>query len=467
MQVLNTLGRIRQDFEPISDGKVFVYVCGATVQSNPHVGHGRSAVAFDVIRRYLTYAGYDVTYVRNITDIDDKIIAAAADQDLTVEEVAARAAERFQETHDALGVLRPDIEPKATEHIPEIVAMIENLIAKGHAYAAEGDVYFIVRSFDDYGQLANRDVDELLSGARIATGDIKRDPLDFALWKAAKPGEPSWDSPWGAGRPGWHIECSAMAQRYLGETFDIHGGGTDLVFPHHENERAQSQAANGVTFAKYWLHNGMLTLSGQKMAKSTGHLVALDELISDYPPLAVRLFYLRAQYRSNLEFSIDLIEDAAAAYERLMSFRRRNAAVLGEPDVDTMDKFHAAMDDDFNTPEALGVLFDAVREANRLADAGSDASRLAGAAEVMIDVLGLLPMDEGTDDLVDPLNELLAAIGEPRRSDAGEAMDVILSARTNARQNADWSTADKIRDALSGLGIVVEDGTDGVSWHRK
>ncbi len=264
MEILNTLGRVRSSFSPVQSGAVGMYVCGPTVQANPHVGHGRSAVAFDVIRRYLTYQGYDVTYVRNITDIDDKIIAAAAEQAVSITEVADLAAERFQATQDALGVLRPDVEPKATKHIPEIVDMIERLIDGEHAYESAGDVYFSVRSFERYARLSNRNIDDLLAGARIATGDVKRDPLDFALWKAAKPGEPSWPSPWGDGRPGWHIECSAMARKYLGDTVDIHGGGTDLIFPHHENEIAQSEAVTGQPFASFWLHNGMVTLSGEK-----------------------------------------------------------------------------------------------------------------------------------------------------------------------------------------------------------
>jgi cysteinyl-tRNA synthetase len=468
MEILNTLGRVRIPFVPAHDGSVGIYVCGPTVQANPHVGHGRSAVAFDVIRRYLMYRGYAVTYVRNITDIDDKIIAAANEQGVSIEDVAARAAERFEATQDALGVLRPDVEPRATDHIAEIVDMIVDLIVKDHAYVAGGDVYFAVRSFADYARLSNRNLDEMLAGARIATGDIKRDPLDFALWKAAKPGEPQWPSPWGSGRPGWHIECSAMARRYLGDTLDIHGGGTDLIFPHHENEIAQSEAVTGRPFVNVWLHNGMVTLSGEKMSKSTGHFVDLASLLADHPPLAIRLFYLRAHYRSNVEFSPDLVADAASSFERLQSFRRRHAELEGAaPDRDIVEAFERAMDDDFNTPVALGVLFDAVREGNRLSDEGGDAAGVAAAVELILEVLGLIPEAAGLAGLATCLEHLAAELGLAPGEGAEETLERVINHRTEARSNQDWSTSDKIRDGLASIGIVIEDGANGVAWHRK
>ena len=468
MEIVNTFGRTRAPFVPLVEREIGIYVCGPTVQANPHVGHGRSAVAFDVIRRYLVYRGFNVTYVRNITDIDDKIIAAANEQGLTIDTVAERAAERFEVTQDALGVLRPDVEPKATDHIGEIVEMISDLIGKEHAYEASGDVYFSVRSFPAYAKLSNRNIDEMLSGARIATGDIKRDPLDFALWKAAKPGEPSWPSPWGEGRPGWHIECSAMARKYLGDTLDIHGGGTDLIFPHHENEIAQSEAVTGQAFARYWLHNGMVNLAGEKMSKSTGHFVDLVGLLSDNPPLAIRLFYLRAHYRSNVEFSADLIADSVASFERLMAFRRRHAGPEDTAaDSGVVDAFEAAMDDDFNTPVALGVLFDAVRDGNRVADEGGDAGALAAAVELIMGVLGLIPDADGLADLASGIDELAAKLGLEPEGDAEATLLAVIERRAKARTERDWPTSDTIRDGLTEIGIVIEDGADGVAWHRK
>lgn len=468
MDVVNTLGRISAPLVPLVDGEIGMYVCGPTVQANPHVGHGRSAVAFDVIRRYLVYRGFKVTYVRNITDIDDKIIAAANEQGLTIGTVAERAAECFEATQDALGVLRPDVEPKATDHIAEIIEMIGDLIDKEHAYEAGGDVYFSVRSFPAYAKLSNRNLDEMLSGARIATGDIKRDPLDFALWKGAKPGEPAWPSPWGEGRPGWHIECSAMARKYLGDTLDIHGGGTDLIFPHHENEIAQSEAVTGQAFVRYWLHNGMVNLSGEKMSKSTGHFVDLVGLLSENPPLAIRLFYLRAHYRSNVEFSAELIADSVASFERLLAFRRRHTDLEGvAADRDVVRAFEAAMDDDFNTPGAMGVLFDAVRDGNRVADGGEDAGALAAAVELVMGVLGLIPDEGGLTDLATRIDRLALQLGLELQGDPETTLLAVIERRAKARTERDWATSDTIRDGLTEIGIVIEDGADGVAWHRK
>ena len=323
MRVFNTLGRSYEEFVPRTEGEVSIYVCGPTVQSEPHVGHGRSAVAFDVIRRYLDWRGFRTLYVRNITDIEDKIIVAAAEAGVPVAELAEANAKRFQDAYLALGALVPDIEPKATEHIPEMIELISALIDRGLAYPSQGDVYFSVRTLESYGRLSGRDLDELLAGARVEPSELKEDPLDFALWKAAKPGEPAWDSPWGPGRPGWHIECSAMAARYLGDGFDIHGGGTDLIFPHHENEIAQSEGASGNPFARYWLHNGMVNLGGEKMAKSTGLVVDLGSLLDQVDPAALRLLFLRSHYRSQLEYTADLLDDATASLDRLRRFEER------------------------------------------------------------------------------------------------------------------------------------------------
>jgi len=346
MHVYNTLGRALQDFEPRTPGEVSMYVCGPTVQSAPHVGHGRQAVAFDVIRRYLSWRGHRVRFVTNVTDVEDKIINAAADAGITVEEVARRATAQFLDAYARLRVLPANDLVYATAEIPSMVALIATLVERGHAYAAGGDVYFAVRSLPAYGKLSGRNVDDMRSGARIEPGELKRDPLDFALWKASKPGEPTWDSPWGPGRPGWHIECSAMAVARLGFGFDIHGGGLDLIFPHHENEIAQSEAAEGSEpFARYWLHNGMLTLRGEKMSKSEGNVVGLLDVLDRYRPEAVRLYYLRAHYRQPLEFGDDLLADAEASLGRLWAFRRRiggsywpeHHQVAGHPAIGSME----------------------------------------------------------------------------------------------------------------------------------
>ena len=471
LRLSNTLTRVTERFEPLDDAKVGMYVCGPTVQSAPHLGHGRSAVAFDAIRRYLQFRGFDVTYVRNITDVEDKIIAAAEESGETTDELASRVAKSFADAYADLAVLEPDVEPKATEHIPEMIELIERLIDRGLAYARDdGDVYFSVRSLEQYGKLSGRNVDELRSGARIEVSDAKVDPLDFALWKSAKPGEPSWDAPWGAGRPGWHIECSAMAAKYLGESFDIHGGGTDLIFPHHENEIAQSEGASGKPFAKYWLHNGMVNLGGEKMSKSTGHLIGLDEAIARYGGSAVRLFYLRAHYRSPLDFSEDLAEEAVTSLRRISGLVERAGEVAGDADPDVIDRFVEKMDDDLNTPEALGVLFETVRDANRRLDAGSDAGALVAALTAMLDVLGIeLPTDEARDlsDLSDQVSALASDLGVEPADAPSATIDRLVERRSTARSERDFALSDEIRDRLGELGIVIEDGADGSQWHRR
>jgi cysteinyl-tRNA synthetase len=466
MRIFNTLGRSLQDFEPRDAGKVSIYVCGATVQSKPHVGHGRYAVVFDVVRRYFEWLGYEVTYVRNITDIDDKIISAANEMGITTDDVVEMADSAFRWAYEQLNVASPDIEPRATEHIPEMITMIEALIERGHAYEAEGDVYFVVRSFEDYGKLSGRNVDELRSGERIAPGEHKQDPLDFAVWKAAKPGEPSWDSPWGPGRPGWHIECSAMAHRYLGVGFDIHGGGNDLVFPHHENEIAQAEAAGHEPFVSYWMHNGLLNLSGEKMSKSTGHVIDLVEGIEKYTPGAVRLFYLRTHYRKPLEFSEESLLDAHASLDRIWAFRRRVPGPVEDLPLErAIDSFKRAMDTDLDNAGALAVLFDVIREGNRRLDGGEEAGPWIAAYDEIIGVLGLAEPVAALDDIADAVSSLAANLGVAG-VEGEDAIEALIELRATARNEEDWAKADQIRDGLTAIGIVLEDTPDGVRWHR-
>ncbi len=467
MKVFNTLGRRLEELLPRRDGEISMYVCGATVQAEPHVGHGRSAVAFDVIRRYLEWRGYRVRYVRNITDVEDKIIAAASEQNTTVEELANRMWEKFDHAYRAMGVREPTVEPRATEHIAEMLALVEQLIDEGLAYPADGDVYFSVRKFPGYGRLSGRNLDDLQAGARVEPGEHKRDPLDFALWKAAKPGEPSWESPWGPGRPGWHIECSAMAAKYLGAGFDIHAGGTDLIFPHHENEIAQSEGATDRPFAQYWLHNEMINLGGEKMSKSTGHIVDLAEAIERFSAMAVRFYYLRAHYRTPQEYTEGLLRDARASLDRLYAFRRRGSEDPGAaPDPAALEAFAAAMDDDFNTPAAVSVLFDVVREGNRRLDAGSPAGPWLAAFDEITAVLGLESPGPPIDAAA--LTEIAAlASDEGFTGPPEEAVEWLVSARDRARDERDWPRADRIRDRLAEAGIVVEDTPDGARWYRR
>ncbi len=460
MKVHNTLTRSYDELVPRDEGKVGIYVCGPTVQSEPHLGHGRSAVAFDVLWRYLEWSGYEVEFVRNVTDVDDKIIARAAERGITTEQVAAEAYSAFDAGYTGLGNRRPTVEPRATEHIPHMVAMIESLIEKGHAYEADGDVYFSVSSFPSYGKLSGNDVDDLVAGNRVEPGVAKRDPADFALWKAAKPGEPSWDSPWGAGRPGWHIECSAMAAEYLGTDFDVHGGGTDLIFPHHENEMAQAEAAMDRPFARYWMHNGMLNLSGEKMAKSTGHVVSLLGALERWDPMAVRLFYLRTHYRKPLDFSESALDDAEASLARIRAFVRRVSSLeTVDPDEDVLVAFRSHMDDDLDVAGALGVVFDTVRTANAALDEGRDAGAAASAVLEMLEVLGLAQGPDRGDEV--DVSGIADSLGIEAAS-----VDDLVAARDTARAERDWPLSDGIRDALAEVGIVIEDTADGTRWHR-
>ncbi|MCL1588080.1 MAG: cysteine--tRNA ligase [Actinomycetia bacterium] len=461
MQIHDTLRGMTVPFIPAEPGRVSIYVCGPTVQSEPHLGHGRSAVSFDVLRRYLEWSGMDVTFVRNVTDIEDKIIARAAKLGITTDELADQAFGEFSRAYDLLGNLPPTLEPKATEHIPEMVALIEELIEGGHAYESGGDVYFSVRSFDGYGKLSHHDPDDLLPSEGADSDTRKRDPLDFALWKAAKPGEPQWESPWGLGRPGWHIECSAMATRYLGESFDIHAGGTDLIFPHHENEIAQSEAVSGKPFSRYWMHNGMLNLGGEKMAKSTGHVVTLIESLERWDPTAVRLFYLRTNYRKPLDFSEEALNDAESSLARLHSFRRRFPDAIEETaDEEVMAKFIVAMDNDLDVAGALAVLFDLVREGNSRYDRGMPAGALVAGYDEIVGVLGLAPSVKHEDD-----GPAIALLGS-RFGIENATVDDLVALRDTARAGKDWAVSDDIRDGLAALNISIEDTPDGARWHR-
>jgi cysteinyl-tRNA synthetase len=471
MQFQNTLTRRKEPFVPRDPGRVGIYLCGPTVYGEPHIGNLRPVVVFDVLRRHLTASGYDVLLVRNYTDVDDKIINAAGHDPLRAFVVAEHWTRVFEEITAALGVLPPDIAPRASGHIPEMLALIARLLAAGVAYQAAGDVYFAVGKWPEYGKLSGRDPAELLAGARVEVNPDKRDPLDFALWKGAKPGEPTWDSPWGPGRPGWHIECSAMAGRYLGRGFDIHGGGEDLIFPHHENEIAQSEAATGEPFARYWLHNAFLEVRGEKMAKSVGNVVSPRELLRRHRGVVLRYALLGAHYRSPLEFSDEVIADAAASYDRLATFATNAARALslpgGEPAAPAADeelvdpagwrsRFQAALDDDLNVPAALAVLFDLVAEANPLIvklEQGdtSVAEDLRGRFATFLALAGRLGFTP-LDDLPDP------AAFRP-------VLDLLLDLRERARAARDFAVADAIRDRLAAAGIRVEDRPGGPRWH--
>lgn len=459
MKIFNTLTRTHDELVPRDEGRVSIYLCGPTVQSAPHLGHGRSSVVFDVLWRYLDWRGLEVEFLRNVTDVDDKIIARANEMGTTVEAVAQAGYEAFSAGYAGLGNRPPTLEPKATEHIPQMVKMIEKLVSDGHAYESDGDVYFSVGSFPAYGALSGNSVEDLVAGNRIESGTSKHHPADFAVWKAAKPGEPSWSSPWGDGRPGWHIECSAMAVEYLGIGFDIHGGGTDLIFPHHENEIAQTEAATGERFARYWMHNGMLNLSGEKMAKSTGHLVSLQDALERWDPMAVRLFFLRTHYRKPLDFNADALDDAEASLNRVRAFLRRAVDVESvDPDADIVAAFIDHMDDDMDIAGALGVMFDAVRSGNAGLDLGEDVAPRVAAVETIIDVLGLrLAQDASGVDV----SALVAELGVTAAS-----VDDLVGLRNDARASRDFALADSIRDGLSALGISIEDTVDGTRWHR-
>ena len=452
LRLYDTKTRTTREFTPVRPGAASVYVCGPTVQSPPHVGHARSAIAFDILRRWLAASGYDVTFLRNVTDIDDKILHNAGHEEIPWWALATRNTRAFTQAYDALNVRPPTGEPRATGHVPEMIALMQRLIDAGHAYAADGDVYFDVRSFPSYGALSGQQPDQMMSSEEPGA---KRDPLDFALWKGAKPGEPQWETPWGPGRPGWHLECSAMATRYLGPQFDIHGGGLDLVFPHHENEVAQSNAA-GDAFANYWMHNGMVNTGGEKMSKSLGNSLVVADVLERARPQAVRYFLGAPHYRSDLDWSEEGLADADAAYTRIENFIERATELVGVvAEAARPEAFDDAMNDDLSVPRAVGVLHETVRAGNAaLADGDKEAVRTAlGSVLQMVDVLGLSPSEFAGASSDEPLRHVLDSL-----------VPAMLEAREAARSRKDFAEADRIRDALSASGLVIEDTPAGTRW---
>lgn len=457
LKIYNDLSRSKETFEPLQPGKVNLYVCGMTVYDLCHLGHARVMVVFDVVYRYLKAVGYDVTYIRNITDIDDKIINRANENGEPFHELTERFIQAMHEDSDALGIIPPDAEPKATDHIAEIISMCEKLIEKGHAYVADnGDVYYDVYSFPTYGKLSGKSLDDLQAGARVEPGDVKRNPLDFALWKSAKPDEPSWQSPWGDGRPGWHIECSAMSTKALGDTFDIHGGGADLTFPHHENEIAQSEGATGHPFVKYWMHNGFVRINDEKMSKSLGNFFTVREILERYQAEEVRYFILTSQYRSPLNYSDEHLDNARNALTRFYTALRGLPEATPTADTQFEKDFHAAMQDDFNTPEALATLFELVREINRVrAEDEVAAAALGALLRQLGDLIGILQSDAES-----------YLRGGASANDGDAEIDALVAQRNEAKANKDWGTADEIRNKLQEMGIVLEDGPSGTTWRR-
>lgn len=464
LQIYNNLTRQKEPFKPMVEGKVSMYVCGVTTYDLCHIGHARTYAAFDVINRYLKFRGYDVTYVRNITDIDDKIINRANENGEEFSELTERFIQEMYQDFDAIGLQRPDIEPRATRTMDEIIEMTQTLVDKGAAYATNnGDVYFHVPAFKDYGKLSKQDLTQLNAGERVDVNDIKKDPMDFALWKSSKPGEPAWDSPWGKGRPGWHIECSAMSKKCLGDTFDIHGGGSDLQFPHHENEIAQSECANGCTFANTWIHTGMVQVDKEKMSKSLGNFFTIRDVLKQYRPESVRYFLMSGHYRSQLSYSQANLESADASLERLYNALRGvdlNQATEEKLDIleQAQSRFTEAMDDDFNVPEAMPVLFDLAKEVNRLK--ASDMATAATIAVKLKELAGVLSLLQQ-----DPESFLKSGAGDNDVSD--EDIDSLIQQRLQARADKNWALADEIRDKLHAMNIELEDGAGGTSWRRK
>ncbi|MEY0289524.1 MULTISPECIES: cysteine--tRNA ligase [Providencia] len=461
LQIFNTLSRQKEEFKPIHAGKIGMYVCGITIYDLCHIGHGRTFVAFDAISRYLRYLGYDLNYVRNVTDIDDKIIKRAAENNESVEELTTRMLAEMHKDFDALNILRPDSEPRATRHIGEIIELTQSLIERGHAYvAANGDVMFEVKTDPNYGLLSRQDLEQLQAGARVEVADVKRNPMDFVLWKMSKEGEPSWESPWGLGRPGWHIECSAMNSKTLGNHFDIHGGGSDLMFPHHENEIAQSTCAHDGPYVNYWMHSGMVMVDREKMSKSLNNFFTIRDVLEYYDAETVRYFLLSGHYRSQLNYTEENLKQARTALERMYTALRgtdKSAVPAGGDEFKA--RFIEAMNDDFNTPEAYSVLFDMVREVNRLKSEDiSAANAMAAQLRELAGVLGLLEQDP----------ESFLKGGAQTEDDAEVAkIEALIQQRLDARQNKDWAQADAARDELTAMGVVLEDGATGTTWRRK
>ena len=478
LKIYNTLNKRKEAFEPIKPGKVGIYVCGPTVYDASHIGHARSVVVFDVIVRYLRAIGYEVTYVRNFTDVDDKIINRAGELGISTRELSERYIKEFYEDMDALKVGRATIEPRATDHIDEIIGVVERLISLGHAYEAGGDVFYAVETFKDYGKLSGRRLEEMQAGARVEVDERKRNPFDFVLWKGAKPGEPMWDSRWGKGRPGWHIECSAMSTHFLGNHFDIHGGGKDLIFPHHENEIAQSEGAFGKQFVNVWIHNGFVRINQEKMSKSLGNFLMIKDILKEYHPEALRLFLLSNHYRSPVDFTDKAMVEAEAGLEKIYAFLHRIDGYLGrcEPSDEKQEpgtlwaSFCQAMDDDFNTARGIGIVFETVRQLNRLMDdiggkpGQHDQAGLESTRADLVRIGGVLGI----------LTEAPSQFFEQRKADVlqRKGIDIalverLIAERTRARHEKDWATADRIRDELFSMDILIEDRAEGTTWKVK
>ncbi len=464
MKIYNTLTRKKEEFKPLEGKKVRMYVCGPTVYNYFHIGNARAFLVFDAFRRYLEYRGYEVTYVQNFTDIDDKMIKRAEKEGITVKELADRFIQEYFKDADALGIKRADYHPRATEVILDIIEMIKTLMDKGYAYEVDGDVYFKTRKFKEYGKLSHQNLEELEAGARIKVEDKKQNPMDFALWKKKKPGEPSWLSPWGEGRPGWHIECSVMARKFLGDTIDIHAGGPDLIFPHHENEIAQSEGATGKPFARYWMHIGYLNINDEKMSKSLGNFYTAREVIQKHDPEAVRLFLLSAHYRNPINFSYELIQQAEKGLERLYNALENlkhlesvaEERELTPQDKQLLNKFNAykeefikVMDDDFNTADGVAVLFELVKEFNTNIDEKASRKVITAAKNLLLELGGVLG--------------IIQQRGEEKLE---EEIEKLIKKREEARQNKNWELADRIRDELKEKGIILEDTPHGTRWKK-
>ena len=465
MKVYNTLTRKKEELVPITPGEIKMYACGPTVYNYIHIGNARPLCIFDILRRYLEYRGYNVKFVQNFTDIDDKIIRRANEEHVDFSEISERYIKEFWTDADGLNVRHATINPKATENIDAIIQIISTLIEKGYAYEAQGDVYFSTEKFKDYGKLSHQPLEDLEAGARIMVGEVKREPMDFAVWKAAKPGEPAWDSPWGKGRPGWHIECSAMNWRYLGDTIDIHCGGQDLIFPHHENEIAQSECFTGKPFAHYWMHNGYINVDNVKMSKSLGNFFTVRDVAEKYGYEPIRYLLISAQYRSPINYSTDIIEQCIAALNRLytcrdsLDFELKNASDAEHDGdkaiIDGFDKYReqfiSAMDDDLNTADAIASIFELVRDINT-------------------NVVGKTPskaLVEGAIAMFDELTGVLGLVYNRKTETLDSDVEALIEARTNARKVKNWAEADRIRDQLKEMGIVLEDTAQGVKWHRE
>lgn len=483
LRFYNSASRKKEVFNPIKEGKASIYVCGPTVYDLCHIGNARSFLSFDVLVRYLRARGIDVTYVRNFTDVDDKIIERAKQLGKEPSSLAQEFIDAFYEDMGKLGVMKADKEPRATEHINDMISMIQVLVAKGFAYAEDGDVFFSVEKLNDYGKLSGRKIEDMKAGSRIAVNDKKIHPMDFVLWKNTKPGEPNWPSPWGSGRPGWHIECSVMSNHYLGSTFDIHGGGEDLIFPHHENERAQSVAANETEFAHYWLHNGYLTVESEKMSKSSGNFITARDALTEYPAEVIRLFLLSKHYRSPLDFSKKDVLGVQSGLVRIYRTLQRLEKIAGRPDIKEDDHFNGtlqgeqedaflksfvySMDDDLNTSGAIGLIFDKVKDMNRLMDSIQENSDIEVLNQLKEDRNNLLKAAR----VLGVLNESPAAFFETLSQTSetidAEEIEKLIRERINARTEKDWARADAIRDELKEMGVVLEDGSGGTTWRHE